>query len=144
MERKFSCGVKGQWILKYSVNYSLKSLDWLSKLLSYDKIHSRQCENYRTQKRKCEDLGKNTLMMLWLKDKKLIYKRRVWGWRWRWQIKSQIAKELRWLYLLHDTFWGGRGGASGWACLLVFLGLRLQPFPLFFLLLLAGGPGTGG
>ncbi len=51
------------------------------------------------------------------------------------------------LHLLQDILCGGGGGGgggSGWACLLVLLGLRLQPFPLFFLLLLADGPGIGG
>lgn len=47
------------------------------------------------------------------------------------------------LHLLQDTLCGRGGRGSGWLCLLIFLGLRLQPFPLFFLLLLADGPGIG-
>ena len=50
------------------------------------------------------------------------------------------------LNLLQDAFCGGRGGSGGGGGgpgLLVFLGLRLQPFPLFFLLFPVEGSGTG-
>lgn len=49
------------------------------------------------------------------------------------------------VHLLQKALWGGGGGGGGGGPgRLVFLGLRLQPFPLFFLLFLPGGPGRGG
>lgn len=66
------------------------------------------------------------------------------GWRDKHKIKSQNSRGLDRLDLLQDTLWGGSSGGISWPCLMAFLGLRLQPFPLFFLLLLGDCSGTGG
>lgn len=57
--------------------------------------------------------------------------------------EKQKTNREQMLYLPHDTLRCAGGRRSGWVGLLVFLGLRLQPFPLLFLRLLLDEPATG-
>lgn len=107
-------------------------------------------EHQRKQNRKCGDTGidVNRLKMKSLFGQ-LPERRGNDQQKERWQDEGQtkeMNKKMHGLHLPQDRLGGaGCGRRIDGLCLLVFLGLRVQPYPLlFFLCLLACGRATGG